>query len=315
MTVYSRLEDLYSLLHYIQLEPWGKHHRGVPTLQEWPRLTRVPMTGNFSFFKTFVTVPFQNKDPRAIQVIQVILESIREFVTKRPVTLPREIANAPVYNPTVLRREKKMRDKDGNPIVSLPEKHIDIVHLDFSKDEREIYDALFQNAKSKFLGYAKEGTVLQNVTAIFSILMRLRQAVLHPSLVLKRLKENLRIRQAQRAAGHVGSEDADGGVGPIEDVAIQRMIERYIAGSADAGSEAAASQVIDEMLDIDSSHGVKPELGECMLCMEVSSKTEDLCREVVELKQHHLPAARRSPGLDAGVPTHRLQRLRLAAFD
>lgn len=208
-----------------------------------------------------------------------------------------------------------MRDKDGNPIVSLPEKHIDIVHLDFSKDEREIYDALFQNAKSKFLGYAKEGTVLQNVTAIFSILMRLRQAVLHPSLVLKRLKENLRIRQAQRAAGHVGSEDADGGVGPIEDVAIQRMIERYIAGSADAGSEAAASQVIDEMLDIDSSHGVKPELGECMLCMEVSSKTEDLCREVVELKQHHLPAARRSPGLDAGVPTHRLQRLRLAAFD
>jgi DNA repair protein RAD5 len=196
------------------------------------------------------------------------------------------MTDAACYTPTVLRREKKMRDKDGNPIVSLPEKHIDIAHLDFSKDEREIYNALFQNAKSKFLGYAKEGTVLQNVTAIFSILMRLRQAVLHPSLVLKRLKENLRIRQAQRAAGHVNSEDADGGsgqAGPIEDVAIQRMIERYIAGSADAGSEAAASQVIDEMLDIDSSHGVKPELGECMLCMEVSSRMAESCRDVVAL--------------------------------
>ncbi len=190
------------------------------------------------------------------------------------------MSNVAVYTLPVLRREKKMRDKDGNPIVSLPEKHIDIVHLDFSKDEREIYNALFQNAKSKFLGYAKEGTVLQNVTAIFSILMRLRQAVLHPSLVLKRLKENLRIRQAQRAAGHGDSEDADGGVGPIEDVAIQRMIERYIAGSADAGSEAAASQVIDEMLDIDSSHGVKPELGECMLCMEVSSRMGVWCPDV-----------------------------------
>ncbi|GAA5986669.1 hypothetical protein JCM10908_003851 [Rhodotorula pacifica] len=225
--IVNRLEDLYSLLHYIQLEPWG----------------------NFSFFKTFVTVPFQNKDPRAIEVIQVILESI------------------------LLRREKKMRDKDGNPIVALPEKHVDIVHLDFTKEEREIYNALFQNAKSKFLGYAKEGTVMQNVTAIFSILMRLRQAVLHPSLVLKRLKENLRIRRAQHASNRGGDDDEDGGsgqMGQIEDVSIQRMIERYIAGSADADAdpEAAASQVIDEMLDVSGSHGAEPELGECMLCME-----------------------------------------------
>lgn len=157
-----------------------------------------------------------------------------------------------------------MRDKDGKPIVALPEKHIDIVHLDFSKDERDIYDALFKNAKSKFLGYAKEGTVLQNVTAIFSILMRLRQAVLHPSLVLKRLKENLRIKQA---ATNTGAPEED--MGEIEDVAIQRLIERYVAGSADAGSEKAASQVIDEMLEVSGSKGAEVDVGECMLCMEV----------------------------------------------
>lgn len=165
-----------------------------------------------------------------------------------------------------------MRDKDGNPIVALPEKHVDIVHLDFSKDERDIYNALFQNAKSKFLGYAQEGTVLQNVTAIFSILMRLRQAVLHPSLVLKRLKENLRNRQAQ------GAGDAAEEMGQIEDVGIQRMIERYIAGAAEDDSEAAASQVVDDMLDVSSAHGAKPELGECMLCMEVSASVIDVYR-------------------------------------
>lgn len=52
----SRLEDLYSLLHFLRLEPWG----------------------NYSFFRTFVTVPFEKKDPKAIEVIQVVLESIRE---------------------------------------------------------------------------------------------------------------------------------------------------------------------------------------------------------------------------------------------
>lgn len=54
-----------------------------------------------------------------------------------------------------------MKDKDGKPIVSLPEKHIEIKYLDFSPEEREIYDALYKNAKSKFEGYAEEGTVLQ----------------------------------------------------------------------------------------------------------------------------------------------------------
>lgn len=69
----SRLEDLYSLLHFIQLEPWGPScERG--SIAPADLCSRA---GHFSFFKTFVTVPFQNKDPRAIEVIQVILESIR----------------------------------------------------------------------------------------------------------------------------------------------------------------------------------------------------------------------------------------------
>ncbi|GJN89752.1 hypothetical protein Rhopal_002741-T1 [Rhodotorula paludigena] len=198
--IVNRLEDLYSLLHYIQLEPWG----------------------NFSFFKTFVTVPFQNKDPRAIEVIQVILESI------------------------LLRREKKMRDKDGNPIVALPEKHIQVVHLDFTDEERKIYDALYRNAKSKFLGYAEEGTVLQHVTAIFSILMRLRQAVLHPSLVLKRLKENLRAKGiTSTAIDHQPLELA----GEIEDVAIQRLIERYIRSTAKPSNGGETVDAVDELLE------------------------------------------------------------------
>lgn len=54
-----------------------------------------------------------------------------------------------------------MLDKDGKPIVSLPAKHVDIKYLEFTQEEREIYDALYKNAKSQFLGYAQEGTVLQ----------------------------------------------------------------------------------------------------------------------------------------------------------
>jgi DNA repair protein RAD5 len=50
----NRLDDLYSLLRFIRLEPWGNH----------------------SFFNSFVTVPFRNSDPKAIEIVQVILESV-----------------------------------------------------------------------------------------------------------------------------------------------------------------------------------------------------------------------------------------------
>lgn len=63
----------------------------------------------------------------------------------------------------LLRREKKMKDKHGNPIVALPKKHIEDVVLTFSSPEREIYDAVFRKAKVEWEGYAKSGTVLQSV--------------------------------------------------------------------------------------------------------------------------------------------------------
>ncbi|GAA6061262.1 hypothetical protein JCM10212_000703 [Sporobolomyces blumeae] len=215
--IVNRLEDLYSLLHYIQLEPWG----------------------NFSFFKTFVTVPFQNKDPRAIEVIQVILESI------------------------LLRREKKMKDRNGQPIVTLPEKRIDIVHLDFTPEERVIYEALYKNAKSKFLGYAAQGSVLQNVTAIFSILMRLRQAVLHPTLVLKRLKENLAAKGVRRSLTDAELE-VDLTSGELDEVGIRKMIENY-ASSKNGG---AGSDALQELLAPKEEADPLDSDTECMLCLE-----------------------------------------------
>lgn len=93
--------------------------------------------GHFSFFKATITAPFEQKDPKALEAIQFVLESI------------------------LLRREKSMKDKNGQPIVALPQKHKEDVELEFSGPEREIYDAVFKKAKVEWEGYAKSGTVLQ----------------------------------------------------------------------------------------------------------------------------------------------------------
>lgn len=49
---------------------------------------------------SFITQPFLSRDPKALEIVQVILESI------------------------LLRREKTMRDVDGRRIVDLPPKKV-----------------------------------------------------------------------------------------------------------------------------------------------------------------------------------------------
>ena len=59
--------------------------------------------GNWAMFNSFVTIPFQQKSPKALEVIQSVLEML------------------------LLRREKSMKDREGNPIVPLPKKRFIMV--------------------------------------------------------------------------------------------------------------------------------------------------------------------------------------------
>jgi len=91
--IVNKLEDLYSLVHFLGVEPWSL----------------------YSYWRTFITVPFESKDYlRALDVVQTILE------------------------PLVLRRTKDMKDSEGNPIVSLPDKVINKEYLEMSSAEREV---------------------------------------------------------------------------------------------------------------------------------------------------------------------------------
>ena len=66
--IVNKLEDLFSLVHFLGVEPWGL----------------------YSYWRTFITIPFENKEVlRALDVVQTILE------------------------PLVLRRTKDMKDSDG----------------------------------------------------------------------------------------------------------------------------------------------------------------------------------------------------------
>ncbi|KAH7107135.1 SNF2 family N-terminal domain-containing protein [Auriculariales sp. MPI-PUGE-AT-0066] len=135
--IVNRLEDLYALLKFLQYQPWSE----------------------FSFFRSFITVPFQDNDPKALDIVQIILESC------------------------LLRREKDMKDADGVRIVDLPPKNVSIQRLQFSVAERKVYNMLYRRARATFLSLDERNLVGKNYSSILAHLMVLRRAVLHPSFV------------------------------------------------------------------------------------------------------------------------------------
>ncbi|ODQ63151.1 hypothetical protein NADFUDRAFT_39087, partial [Nadsonia fulvescens var. elongata DSM 6958] len=136
--IVNRLEDLFSLIKYLKVEPWN----------------------DFSFWRTFITVPFESKDVvRALNVVQSVFE------------------------PLVLRRTKDMKQPDGTPLITLPPKVVEIEQVDLSEDERVMYNHIFRMAKGTYQESVGNGTMMKSYTAILSQILRLRQVCCHPYLV------------------------------------------------------------------------------------------------------------------------------------
>ncbi|KAK6197099.1 ATPase/DNA helicase [Scheffersomyces amazonensis] len=136
--IVNRLDDLYSLIKFLQLDPWS----------------------NFSYWKTFITLPFeQKKISQALDIIKSILD------------------------PIFLRRTKNMRGNDGKPLVELPEKQVIIEEIKFNEKEAKLYNWLKTKAHNTFSEGLKSGQLLKQYTQILAHILRLRQVCCHMDLV------------------------------------------------------------------------------------------------------------------------------------
>jgi DNA repair protein RAD5 len=205
--IVNRLEDLFSLVRFLRVEPWS----------------------NFSFWKTFITVPFESKDfMRALDVVQTVLE------------------------PLVLRRTKDMKTPTGEALVPLPPKTIDIVDIELSKAEREVYDHIFTRAKRTFAANVEAGTVMKAYTSIFAQILRLRQSCCHPILT----RNQTLVTDEEEAA-----ELADAATGLADDMDLQSLIERFTAETDDsADANAFGAHVLAQIRDEADN--------ECPICSE-----------------------------------------------
>ncbi|KAE8377313.1 SNF2 family N-terminal domain-containing protein [Aspergillus bertholletiae] len=213
--IVNRLEDLFSLVRFLKVEPWN----------------------NFSFWKTFITVPFESREyVRALNVVQTVLE------------------------PLVLRRTKTMKTPEGEPLVPLPRRTITIEEVELPEQEREIYDYIYTRAKRTFNDNVEAGTLLKSFTTIFAQILRLRQTCCHP--ILPRNKAI--VADEEDAAAAAAANDLNG---LKDDMDLQELIGRFTTAteSADSsqGQESSNKFTTYALKQIQNESS-----GECPICSE-----------------------------------------------
>ncbi|KAE9403438.1 hypothetical protein BT96DRAFT_1016994 [Gymnopus androsaceus JB14] len=88
-----------------------------------------------------------------------------------------------ILAPLLLRRTKNST-LDGEPILKLKPKTIELVKLEFSPDERDVYDSFEKKSKIRLNKFIRERTLLKNHSFVLVMILRLRQLCCHPNLIL-----------------------------------------------------------------------------------------------------------------------------------
>lgn len=84
---------------------------------------------------------------------------------------------------SVCLRRTKTSKIDGQPILQLPPKVIEKVHVTFNEFEKATYDKLNVDTQKQITNYLNDGTLGKNYTHVLVLLLRLRQACCHPQLL------------------------------------------------------------------------------------------------------------------------------------
>ncbi|GBG24158.1 DNA repair protein RAD16 [Hondaea fermentalgiana] len=170
----NRVGDLYSLVRFLRVEPYAFYMCKVSGCEcrslHWAmgRGGRVcdgcghPPMRHFSYFNKVVVNPIKRNG--YVGEGRVAMKLLRDDVLGK----------------LMLRRTKKERQAD----IKLPPCSVEVRNLKFTEHERDFYESVYKNTRSKFDTYVGKGTVLHNYAHIFELLSRLRRAADHPYLVV-----------------------------------------------------------------------------------------------------------------------------------
>lgn len=185
-----------------------------------------------------------------------------------------------VLDKCLLRRTKETKAAD----MELPPRLVQIKPVRLHPVEEDFYAALYTQTKSSFNDYVDSGTLLNNYAHIFDLLIRMRQSVDHPYLVVHSNKSSTPGTRSEEEQARVanGSINCDLCHEPPTGRVVSRCCEaaycrscvvEYMAGMAAAGNltcpscraafsiDLEAQQDIEDDTTLNLDYGAKKKVG------------------------------------------------------
>ncbi|THH19390.1 hypothetical protein EW146_g1739 [Bondarzewia mesenterica] len=110
---------------------------------------------------------------------------------------------------SIMLRRKKTDLLNGRPLLELPERHLNIIPCEFDEEERQFYTGLEGRIEAAMSDIVKSGALNKNYTSVLVLLLRLRQACDHPSLVSQDYKKDKEAVQPQESKKNDNDSDSD----------------------------------------------------------------------------------------------------------
>ena len=107
-----------------------------------------------------------------------------------------------------LRRTKK-DEVGGKPLVVLPPKNVQIKELEFTREEKIVYEAYEKECRKVVERFMKKNTALKNYAHIFAIMMRLRQLCCHREMLTEISWKNIKLEEIEEMISEVHQADAE----------------------------------------------------------------------------------------------------------
>ncbi|KAG6855888.1 hypothetical protein H0H87_009686, partial [Tephrocybe sp. NHM501043] len=187
---------------------------------------------------------------------------------------------------TFLLRRMKTTLMDGKRLIELPEKTVNLIKLQFSDEERDVYKMVEAQAQVNFNRFLRAGTVLKNYHQVLVLLLRLRQICSHPSL----------IQEGGSGLTSPNEAEEDGSSFNGELARARKLVSTEFVTKMKATFKASALQRMEvERNSVD----VSAEDEECPICFDVLTDavvtpcTHVFCREcltdVLNTPEIHIP--------------------------
>ncbi|GBG30904.1 DNA repair protein RAD5B [Hondaea fermentalgiana] len=227
----NSVDDIYSLFLFLRYEPWNSYGW-------WSKIIRMPFEQQVD----------KEKSAAAMQRLRAVLSD----------------------GPVMLRRTKRDVEASAEASIQhkLPEKHLEVLYVTLSEAERAFYNAIYSRSKAEFDGFVSSGSANTKYAAIFTLLLRMRQACDHPFLVLSSHAEE------DRASGTQADTLTPKAVSDREYIAQLRdrlfaaaTVSTAAAAAAAAGTassaECSAAYLESALADLEQSKG-----GDCPICLD-----------------------------------------------